>query len=212
MKYTRIIFFILIIFTMGMSKENVDKLIQNVQKKYKSVQLLYADFKQVSRFKLADIENEIFGSIWISQDNKFRLETEDQVMVSNGKTFWRYNKLENQVLIDYAQKSQQDVFLNNFLFKIGDYYDPQIINETRIGKKKVFEIKLTPKNPEEDFFNYIKVWLDDNTWLLEKVLYVDFNENEVEYQIEKIELNPQAPKNLFEFEVPEGAELVDLRF
>jgi outer membrane lipoprotein-sorting protein len=212
MKFSRLVIFILIFLTAGMAKEDVDEIVKSVQKKYKSVHLIHADFKQINRFKLAEIENEVFGSIWISQDNQFRLETEDQVMVSNAKTFWKYNKLDNQVLIDYAQKSQQDIFLNNFLFKISDYYDPQILNETGSGNNKVFEIKLIPNNPEENFFNYIKVWLDNGSWLLKKVLYVDFNENEVEYDIEKIELNPQAPPNLFEFKIPEGAETVDLRF
>jgi outer membrane lipoprotein-sorting protein len=212
MKFSRLVILILIFLTTGMAKEDVNKIVKSVQKKYKSVQLIHADFKQINRFKLARIENEVFGSIWISQDNQFRLETEDQVMVSDGKTFWKYNKLDNQVLIDYAQKSQQDIFLNNFLFKISDYYDPQILDETGSSGKKVFEIKLTPKNPEEDFFSYIKVWLANGSWLLEKLLYVDFNENEVEYDIEKIELNPQAPQNLFEFKIPEGAETVDLRF
>ncbi len=191
---------------------DVGKIIKNVQNKYHKISLLYVDFKQINRFQLTNLQNEVFGSIWVAQDNKFRLETEDQTMVSDGEKFWRYNKLENQVLIDYAKKSQQDVFLNNFFFKISDYYDSQIIREDKSGKTKIFEIRLTPKTPEESFFKYVKVWIVDGSWELQKVVYVDFNDNEVEYQIEKMDLDKSPSENLFKFQTPEGAEVVDLRF
>ena len=196
----------------GFAQSDVNKIIKDVQKKYQNIQMVRVDFRQVNRFKLTDITSEINGTIWISQNDRFRLETEDQVMVSDGKNFWRFNKLENQVLIDYAKKSQQDVFLNNFLFKIDEVYFSQIAGESKINGKKVYEIKLTPKKPDESFFDYVKVWLYDKSWELEKVLYVDFNENEVEYLIEKMEMNPAASENVFNFEIPEGVEAVDLRF
>lgn len=194
------------------SKESVDNIIKNVQKKYEKIEVLKVEFRQVNRFKLTGIENEIFGSILISQKNKFRIETEDQIMASDGESFWRFNKLENQVLIDHAKKSQQDVFLNNFLYQISDYYYSQIVSEQKRGKNKIFEIKLTPKNGDDSFFSYIKVWLMDKSWELEKVIYVDFNDNEVEYQIEKVEQSPEVSRDPFRFEIPQGTEVVDLRF
>jgi len=211
MKYRLSILFIIFIIV-NLYADNVDKIIKNVQKKYREIQLLYVDFKQVNRFQLTNIENEVYGTIWISQDNKFRLETEDQTMVSNGENFWRYNKLENQVLIDYAKKSKQDIFLNNFLFQISDYYDGQILKEEKKGKNKILEIRLTPKTPEENYFKYIKVWINDGNWQFDKVLYVDFNDNEVEYLIEKMDSERTLTKSLFEFKSPEGADVVDLRF
>lgn len=191
---------------------NVDKIIKDVQKKYREIKVVNVDFKQINRFKLTGIQNEVYGSLWISNDNKFRLETEDQLMVSNGENYWRYNKLENQVIIDYAKKSQQDVFLNNFLFNISDHYFSQIIKEEKEGKQKIYEIRLTPKIPDNSFFRYIKVWLIDKSWELKKVVYVDFNENEVEYEVEKMVINPKVSKDAFHFESPEGVEIVDLRF
>jgi outer membrane lipoprotein-sorting protein len=211
-KHILVIWMLTLYITCGITQSDVNKIIKDVQKKYQNIQMVYVDFKQVNRFKLTDIKSEINGTIWISQNDRFRLETEDQVMVSDGTTFWRFNKLENQVLIDYAKKSQQDVFLNNFLFKIDEVYFSQVAGETKIDGKKVYEIKLTPRKPDESFFNYVKVWLYDKSWELEKVLYVDFNENEVEYLIEKMELNPVVTGNVFNFEIPEGVEAVDLRF
>lgn len=212
MKIMRV--FVLIIFMIlnSIAQDGIGKIIKEVQKKYRNVALLQVDFKQVNRFKLTNLSSEIHGTIWISQNDQFRLETEDQLMVSDGKNFWRYNKLENQVLIDYAKKSQQDVFLNNFLFNIGELYYSQLTSEQNKNGKKLFEIRLTPKQADESFFNHIKVWMYDKSWEIEKVLYVDINGNEMEYLIEKIVLNPTASGNIFSFQAPEGAEIVDLRF
>jgi outer membrane lipoprotein carrier protein len=207
-----IILSIIVLYAIVQAESNVEKIIKQVQKKYREINVVYVDFKQVNRFKLTGIQNEVFGTLWISQDNKFRFETEDQVMVSNGDKFWRYNKLENQVIIDYAKKSQNDVFLNNFLFNISDHYLSQIVNEETVNKQKIYEIRLTPKNPDDSYFKYIKVWLVDKSWDLKKVVYVDFNENEVEYDIEKIDFNPKVSQNIFDFQTPEGVEVVDLRF
>ena len=207
-----IILSIIVLYAIVQAESNVEKIIKQVQKKYRDINVVYVDFKQVNRFKLTGIQNEVFGTLWISQDNKFRFETEDQVMVSNGDKFWRYNKLENQVIIDYAKKSQNDVFLNNFLFNISDHYLSQIVNEETVNKQKIYEIRLTPKNPDDSYFKYIKVWLVDKSWDLKKVVYVDFNENEVEYDIEKIDFNPKVSQNIFDFQTPEGVEVVDLRF
>jgi outer membrane lipoprotein carrier protein len=195
-----------------MATADIEKIIKEVQKKYKKVDLLHADFKQINRFKLTNIESEVFGTIWISQKNQFRLETEDQTIVSNGEQFWRYNKLEGQVLIDHAKKTQQDVFLNNFLFNITDVYESQLISESNIDGKKIYEIRLNPKNPDDSFFKFIKVWIYDKTWELEKVIYTDFNDNEVEYKIEKIDIDPDVSSDIFNFEAPEGVDVVDLRF
>lgn len=203
---------ILVLVSLTRADTDVEKVIKSVQKKYKKVEVIYVEFKQINRFKLTGIENEIFGTLWLTQKNKFRLETEDQTIVSNGETYWRYNKLENQVLIDKAKKSQQDIFLNNFLFNISDLYYSQILSQQKQDGQKIYEVKLTPKTQEESFFQYLKVWIEDDNWNLRRVIYVDYNDNETEYKIQTLEIEPSLPGGIFTFEVPQGIEAIDLRF
>ncbi len=205
------IILILLLIGVSWSGSKVDKIIKNVRKKYQDVVALYVDFKQINRFKLTGIENEIYGSLWLGQDNKFRLETEDQVMVSDGKTFWRYNKLENQVIIDYAKKSDQDILMKDFLFNISERYYSEILSESKEGKEKIYLVKLTPKNPDDSFFKYIKVWIVDKKWSFKRVVYVDYDDNESEYEISKIQIVPDVNNQVFRLQIPEGVEVVDLR-
>jgi outer membrane lipoprotein-sorting protein len=193
------------------SAPDAKKLVKDVQKKYQKVKSLQVDFKQINTFKLSGITNEFFGTLLITNDDKFRLETEDQTMVSDGNTFWRFNKLENQVLIDYAKKTEQDIFLKDFLFNLEDMYYSQILSENKINNHKVYELKLVPKEIDTSFFTQIKVWIRDKSWEIDKIIYVDYNDNESEYNIEKLKLNPEITEKQFLLEVPEGLDVVDLR-
>jgi len=207
-----ILLLIVLLIGLGWSATKVDKIIKKVQRKYKDVQTLYVDFKQINRFKLTGIENEIYGTLWLGQNDKFRLETEDQVMVSDGEAFWRYNKLENQVIVDYAKKSDQDILMKDFLFNIADRYYSEILSESKEGKDKIYLVKLTPKNQEDSFFKYIKVWIVDKKWTFKRVVYIDYDDNESEYEINKIQINPEVNNQVFRLQIPEGVEVVDLRF
>ena len=205
------ILLILLLIGLSWTGTGVEKIIKNVQKKYQKVQTLYVDFKQINRFKLTGIENEVYGTLWLGQNDCFRLETEDQVMVSDGEAFWRYNKLENQVIIDYAKKSEQDILMKDFLFDISERYYGEILSQTKEGKDKIYLVKLTPKNPEDSFFKYIKVWVVNKKWTFKRVVYVDYDDNESEYEINQIKVNPPVDDGVFKLNIPEGAEVVDLR-
>ena len=145
------------------------------------------------------------------KNDRYRLETEDQLIVDNGKTFWRYNKLENQVLIDYAKKSEEDVLLSDFLFDIQKKYFAELVSEEKTGKQKQFVIKLTPKNTEESYFKAIKVWVLDKTWEIQRVVYIDINDNKTEFEITQLKINVPIPENAFTFKPPQGVDIVDLR-
>lgn len=191
---------------------NAEKIIKSVQNLYKNAKTARIDFNETDRFKLTGVTSSISGTLIFKGLALFRLETEDQVIVSNGSIFWRYNKLENQVLIDYAKKGQQEVFLNQFLYQISDHYFSRLVDTIDEGKKKTFVINLTPKVPEQSYFTAIKVWVQEKTWYVSKILYIDYNGNETEYDIERIEIDIPVPDSTFEFQPPEGSEIVDLRF
>jgi len=159
---------------------NVKKIISKIQNKYKNITTLEIHFKQKTVFELTKMESDVFGTLLLDRKNdRYRLETEDQLIVDNGKTFWRYNKLENQ--------------------------------EEKTGKQKQFVIKLTPKNTEESYFKAIKFWVLDKTWEIQRVVYVDINDNKTEFEITQLKINVPIPENAFMFEPPQGVDIVDLR-
>jgi len=194
------------------SGTDVKKIIKNVQNKYKKSKLIQIEFNEVSRFSLTGTTSEVYGTLIINDKQNFRLESEDQIMVNDGTTFWRYNKIENQVLIDHAKKGDQELLPNHFLQDISKNYFSQLLEETKIEGKKVYLIKLIPKPTNESFFTSIKIWIKDKSWEVDRILYMDYNENETEFNIEKIVFDPQLNDAIFTFTTPEGSEIVDVRF
>lgn len=190
----------------------VDKIINKVQDKYRSTKTVRIEFKEKSHFKLTDTMTEIAGVLQMSGKDKYRLDSEDQVLVSNGETLWRYNKLDSQVLVDHAKKTEEDVMLNNFLYEIKDHYFGQLLEEKKVGGVKKYAIKLTPKPSEQSFFSSIKMLVKDKTWEVEEIVYVDYNGNETTYVISQIVFNPNLNTSIFTFTPPEGIQVVDLRF
>lgn len=191
---------------------DADEIIKNIQKKYKSAKTVRIQFKETALYKLTNTMTEVSGTLQMEGEEKFRLDSEDQVIVNDGKNVWRYNKLNNQVLIDYAKKTEQDVMLSNFLYEIKDHYFGQIIEEKKEGGVRKYAIKLTPKPNEQSFFTSVKIWVADKTWEIDEVVYTDYNGNETTYIIEKIEFNPNFTTAVFSFTPPEGIQVVDLRF
>ncbi len=203
---------IILAMAVTMPAANVKKIIAKIQNKYKNISTLEIHFKQKTVFELTKMESEVFGTLLLDRKNdRYRLETEDQLIVDNGKTFWRYNKLENQVLIDYAKKSEEDVLLSDFLFDIQKKYFAELVSEEKTGKQKQFVIKLTPKNTEESYFKAIKVWVLDKTWEIQRVVYIDINDNKTEFEITQLKINVPIPENAFTFKPPQGVDIVDLR-
>ncbi len=191
---------------------NVNKILKGMQKKYRSAQKISINFKEVNKFNLTGTQSEVSGTLLMEGKKRFRLETEDQVLVNDGKTLWRYNKIDNQVLIDYAKSEQQDVLLNDLLYNLKDHYYGELIQEYKDKKPKRFLIKLVPKPSEQSFIKTIKFWVEDKSWEIERVIYTDYNDNETEFLIEKIDFNPHISDKTFTFVPPDGTQVVDLRF
>lgn len=191
---------------------DVKKIINNVQKKYRNAKSIRIHFSEISRFSLTGTETRVSAVLQMRGKNKFRLDSEDQVLVNDGETFWRYNKLDSQVLIDYAKKNEDDVLLNSFLYDFEDHYFGQVIDEVKEGGRKKYIIKLTPKPTEQSYFSSIKVWVLEGSWEIERILYTDYSDNETEYVIEKTVFNPELSDSVFAFTAPEGIQVVDLRF
>lgn len=191
---------------------NVEKIIKKVQKKYRSTKTIRIEFKEMATFQLTGMTTEVSATLQMEGKEKFRLESEDQVLVNNGTTMWRFNKLDSQVLVDDAKKDQQDAMLNSLLYEINDHYFSELIEEKKENGVKKYSIKLTPKPSEQSYFTSIKILVRDKSWEIEQLTYTDYNGNETEYAIEKIDFNPGFNDAVFSFVPPEGIQVIDLRY
>ncbi|HQU70977.1 MAG TPA: outer membrane lipoprotein carrier protein LolA [Calditrichia bacterium] len=190
---------------------NADKVIKSIQNTYRNAKNLELEFRQVNRFKFTGTENSVSGRLMLSGEDRFRFDADDQVLVSNGEILWRFNKIENQVLIDRFREEEKEDFFNSFLYNVQDHYYGDILAEEKSEGKKIYEIKLTPKPEQQSPFAAIRIWVTDKTWEIRKVIYVRFNGDETEYAIEKLNFDPRFDEADFSFTPPADTRVIDLR-
>jgi alginate production protein len=67
-----------------------EDILAEVQERYQKIEYLKVEFEQINKFKLSGIENRSSGIMYITRDDRFRLESEQQTIVTDGKKIWSY--------------------------------------------------------------------------------------------------------------------------
>jgi len=204
----RILIFILLFLNLSLvaqdekAKEILDQLSINT-KSYESIDVDFTfDFINISQ----EINEKQEGNIKISK-NKFRLDLNQQIIISDDTTQWIYLKESNELqILEYD--AQDDMLSPNKLFTIYEKgYKTQYIEE----KDKVHIIDLFPIESSE--FKNIQLQIDVDKIQIKKIILNDKNGGSFSYSINRFSTNTQLDEKLFNFnqeEYPE-IEIIDLR-
>ena len=204
----RILIFILLIINLSLmaqdekAKEILDQLSINT-KSYESIDVDFTfDFINISQ----EINEQQEGNIKISK-NKFRLDLNQQIIISDDTTQWIYLKESNELqILEYD--SQDDMLSPNKLFTIYEKgYKTQYIEE----KDKVHIIDLFPIESSE--FKNIQLQIDVDKIQIKKIILNDKNGGSFSYSINRFSTNAQLDEKLFNFNQEEYPEIqvIDLR-
>lgn len=189
---------------------NAKQIVKKVKQKYETLKSLKAHFKQEYKWALAGETQTVEGVLLLKAGNKYRIETDTQIIVTDGNIVWTYSKHNNQVIIDYLTHSSENPLPKDLLFKYSEEFVPHFVKEEKIDGKKVYLLNLVPKD-KEAFIVAMKIWVDAESWLTVKIQQTDLNDNVNTYIISKIEENIDLPDRLFTFQIPPDAEVVDMR-
>ena len=193
------------------SDDKANEIIKEVKKEYDDIKTFHAEFTQTFHWILADNINEQHGTIWLKGKEKFKIVTEDQTIVSNGKTIWTYSQFNNQVIIDDLEKSGEDIRLpKDLFFKYSEQYKPSYVDRETVFNQECDVLELTAKT-EDIFIKYMKMWINKKTLIPIKILQIDLNKNENTYFLKNIELNKPLEDNFFDYKIPDSVEVIDMR-
>lgn len=187
-----------------------EEMIQKLKSKYDKLKTFKAEFVQTAYWKLADNTHEQKGSIWLKDNDKFKIETPDQVVISNGKTLWTFSQFNNQVIIENMTKSR-DVSLPKDLFlAYSEQYHSKYIGEEMVENDNCSVIELTGKT-EDLFIKTIKVWINPKLWVPVKFEQHDLNGNTNAYILKNIQLDVPMADAFFDYIPPASVEIIDMR-
>jgi len=186
-----------------------NEIIENVQDRYDDINDAIITFTQTVRFKVSRVEQSYSGKMYFKKKNKFRIETDERVLVTDGATSWSYTPRIKQVVIDDYEEEKNSLSPQKLLFSLPKDYYAAYIGERRLGRVETYVLKFTPKQ-SSSFAMSIKVWID-HEWLIRQVEVVDINGTTTTYFIKRITLDQGIKDNRFSFTVPQGVEIIDLR-
>jgi chaperone LolA len=190
--------------------DTAEDVLQRVRDRYDQITDARLYFTQMVTMALAGIEQKVSGTLYLKKPNMYRLELPERTVVTDGKTVWSYSVPNKQVLIDRFKLTPGSLTPEQILTGAPEDFSSTLLDPERVGDSKTIVVKLTPRN-DASLIESLKLWVDDQSWLIKKVELIDVNEKKTEYLVRDIKTNTGLPDSQFTYEVPDGVEVVDLR-
>jgi chaperone LolA len=192
------------------SDPTVKEITEKIQARSSMIDDAVATFQQHVKFGYSSIEQSFSGTLSLKKPNRYRIESDQQVVVTDGATVWAYTPTNNQVLIDRYKENENSLSPEKFLLNLPATYYVSLVGSEKSAGSTRYVLKLVPKD-DRSFVRSVKVWIDGATWNARRIMLVDVNDTETTYVITELKLNTNLPLKTFSFSAPAGTEVVDLR-
>ncbi len=213
-KNNRFIFLILLAFSILLLdinisySEDIETIINKIQKVYDSTNSLKAKFIQTNIIVNRANPIEAEGTVFFKKPGMMRWNyslPEKQKIISNGRKLWVYQPRFKQVMVSKVPIQNRGIG-QNFLSGMGRLRENFIIRLEKTDKDN-FLLSLKPKiaqaNMEELFLSINK----KNFYVTETKIRDSFG-NVTIVKFSKIRINPEIPSSLFKFKIPKGVRKV----
>ncbi len=190
--------------------EKAGDIVKKLRKRYENFKTLQATFTQTTVWSLAGDEQSVSGRFFVLGDDKYRVETEAQIIVADGEKVWTYSREKNQVVINALSKSSRNEMPRDLLVKYTREFDAELKDEKMYHNRKCFEIKFTPRD-EEAFVVKTLVLVEKKSSLAIRIEQEDINENITRYELSDYKIDQPLEQSLFHFKIPPDAEVIDMR-
>jgi outer membrane lipoprotein carrier protein len=193
---------LLLLFTVGLNYYAIgDKLLADLQDKFKEVKDLSAEFKQSTNGKVV-----VSGKFFFKKEDKLRIEFKNSILISDGSTNWNYSQKENKVIISKNDDNNASPFsLRTVIF---DYPKECLVSSEMENGIEV--LILTPNKESSIGYSLIKIWVNNEN-LINRIILKDKAENLTQIDFSKYKVNQKITDSKFNFTPPEGSKVIDLR-
>lgn len=195
------------------SDPEAKKVLDKIRKKYDAYKTVEAAFSLTIEVPGKDTEVQK-GSI-AQAGEQFRLDMDDQVIISDGKSTWVYLKKNNEVQINDAEPGGQSEFMTpkELLrrYQKGDFLYA-ITEKTTVGGKLLTHIEFKPKNRNSDY-SKLRVSVDAKALTIESIKAFAKDGSRYTFKITRLSPNKTLSADYFVFDAKKypGVHVEDLR-
>jgi outer membrane lipoprotein carrier protein len=187
--------------------DDAQEVLAKLEKKYSSIRDAVVKFRQDVRFGVTKAEQRFSGTFTMKKGNKYRIELEDQVIVTDGRTVWSFTKSSRQVIVDAYKEDPASFSPDKVLVNVPAQYTSVLLDPDSSGNAV---LKLTPKKPRSSL-KWMKVWVDKHETLMRVIQVLDASDNLTTYTVEDLKVNTGLDDARFHFDPPAGVDVIDLR-
>lgn len=182
---------------------------ERLQQRYESLVSMRADFVHTMRSEFLDT-NERYSGTLVFENEKYRVETGSQTIVTDGVVTWVHNIGERQVLINDYDADESTFSLTEILRAFDREYDAIAVEAAVLAGEPHQVLELSPRDVFTDYQS-VHLWIRASDGLVTRMRLVDLNDAVLEFDLDSIAFNPPVDPTVFTFDAPEGVEIVDLR-
>jgi len=173
--------------------------------------------------------NEVSATaeVWEKSPNKVRAEVVESsmpelkgvILVSDGEQAWMYDPAEKQVItgnageMDLPLPEQMLASMQKIVQQVLDASNATLEGEEEVAGHATYKLILTPKEGEQSLAlpgnGTATLWVDKERWIVLKASYEASSLGQGTMEVQSYELNSGVSDDLFQFEVPEGVEVID---
>ncbi len=197
-------------FVFGAIPKNAATALKDLQRRYKSIKTFRCEFNEQFQWQFTGELVTSNGTIVSDVGDRFRMETPEQVVVCDGTSLYRYNSLKNQVMIEPV-KDAANLLPKRLLLDLGSEFEAEAITPISVVGQEGFRLDLKPLKSDESLMSGAVIWVTALDLIVRKMQMDDLNGNRTTYILLQIEIDKPVDLHETTFEIPEGAELFDLR-
>ncbi len=173
-----------------------------LQAEYNSITDFTAVFSQSAESAEGKTISLLKGDFHYKRENKFRIETSGQLIISNGETVWNYNEKLNRVIIN-SMDEMNFPLIDDILFELPE--------KGRVEEKKInngWQVKIIPD--DNSSFRSVSVNVDKN-FQITVIGLEGFDDTIYRFSLSEQKYNTGLKDDLFNFSPAEGIEIIDFR-
>lgn len=196
----------LLLFTVTAMTQN-DSEIGLLQQKFKSINDFTADFEQHRSIVSEEVTAK--GKFFYKKENKYRIEFNNLLIISDGITSWNYNKQSNQVVISTVEDEPNSFSLKKIINEYPQKCDIIKHDKETINGISTSKIELVPLTSELNFTSAM-IWYDAE-YMIKKLSINDNSGVQIIFSFSNYKLNNSFDNAHFTFSKPSGSKVIDLR-
>lgn len=193
------------------NQPTLDALLKKIEKRYAGPGFS-AEFEQQSTISAMEITDSASGKLYVKRPGKMRWEyvlPETQIIISDSNDLWIYRPEDNQVLVGKAPSFFSHGKGATFLSDITNVRKAFIVTLKHPDKEGNPVLKLIPKKKSAELTE-IHITISKQADTIDQILTKNGYEDETRIQIHKYRFNQNLAEKLFVFEIPDGADVLQL--